>query len=506
MGDLAAAFRLIGAGWVLVRHDALAPKELDPVLPPSARAAAKVLRLFAGSEGKRGRPGERLARAFETLGPAAIKLGQLLSTRADIFGTVFAEDLSHLKDRLPPFPLEVARAEIEASLGRPIDSLFTRIEPPVAAASLAQAHPAVLADGRKVAVKVLRPGVEARVAADIAAAGLAARLANALVPAARRLEPIAFVATVARSMELELDLRMEAAAASELGEVMARDGYMSAPAVVWDGVGRRVLTLEWANGVPLSLPESLDQPGLDRPTLANNVIRGFLASAVDHGVFHADLHEGNLFVSAPAQITAVDFGIVGRIGKAEQKFLAEILYGFLRRDYRRIAEVHFEAGYVPAHHSIDDFAQSLRAIGEPIFGKPAKEVSMGRLLAQLFENTALFGMHLRPELVLLQKTMATVEGVARRIDPDNDIWTASKPVVERWIARELSPPAQVKGLIDQGRAVLSGLARWAETPPAQPVVVVQKRSISGPVALIFSVIALGVAAGALGVILSLVLF
>jgi ubiquinone biosynthesis protein len=507
VGDLTAAARLIAAGWVLLRHDALAPREIAPLLPPPVRMVADALRLLAGPEGRKGRPGERLAVAFEKLGPAAIKLGQLLSTRADIFGTVFAQDLSHLKDRLAPFPLDEARREVAASLGRPLDGLFTDFAAPVAAASLAQAHPAVLADGRKVAVKVLRPGVERRVAADIAAARLGARLAHRLVPAARRLEPVAFVATVARSMELELDLRMEAAAAAELGEVMGRDGYMTAPAVVWEGVGRRVLTLEWAAGEPLSDPTSLEQPGLDRPTLANNVIRAFLAQALDHGVFHADLHEGNLFVAAPHQLVAVDFGIVGRIGKAEQTFLAEILWGFLRRDYRRIAEVHFEAGYVPAAHSIDDFAQSLRAIGEPIWGKPASEVSMGRLLAQLFENTALFGMHLRPELILLQKTMATVEGVARRIDPDNDIWTASKPVVERWIARELSPAAQVRNLVAQGRRALDGLSRWAEAQPQAPSqpVVVQKSSATATAALIVAALALAVAAAALGVIFSLVL-
>lgn len=507
MGDLTASARLIAAGWMLLRHDALAPREIAHLLPPPVRVAAGALRLLAGPQARQGRPGERLAAAFEKLGPAAIKLGQLLSTRADMFGTVFAEDLSHLKDRLPPFSTDEARREVERALDRPVGSLFASFGEPVAAASLAQAHDAVLTDGRRVAVKVLRPGVERRVAADIAAARLGARLAERLVPASRRLEPRAFVATVARSMELELDLRMEAAAAAELGEVMARDAYMSAPAVVWEGVARRVLTLEWAAGQPLSSPVSLEQPGLDRPTLADNVIRGFLAQALDHGAFHADLHEGNLFVAAPARLVAVDFGIVGRIGRAEQKFLAEILWGFLRRDYRRIAEVHFEAGYVPAHHNIDDFAQSLRAIGEPIFGKAAKDVSMGRLLAQLFENTALFGMHLRPELVLLQKTMALVEGVARRIDPNHDIWTASRPVVERWVMRELSPAAQVRDLVGQGRRALDGLARWAEAQPQSPPapVVVRKASATSTAALVVAALALAVAMAALGVILSLVL-
>src|SRR5690606_30213907 len=327
----------------------------------------------------------------------------------DIFGPVFAAELSRLKDRLPPFPIAQARAEIERSLGRPVESLFTGLEPPVAAASLAQAHPAWLADGRKVAVKVLRPGIERKVARGTEVLRLAARLAHRFVPPARRLEPAAFVETVARSLQLELDMRLEAAAASELAEIMAQSSYMDAPGVVWDGVGKRVLTLEWAPGMPLSDPEALEQPGLDRNGLADNIVRAFLSQALDHGAFHADLHEGNLFCAPPARATAVDFGIVGRLGPAERRYLAEILWGFITRDYDRIARVHFDAGYVPPHHSVQAFAQALRAVGEPVVGRQASQVSMGRLLGQLFEITALFDMHLRPELVLLQKTMVSVE-------------------------------------------------------------------------------------------------
>jgi ubiquinone biosynthesis protein len=273
---------------------------------------------------------------------------------------------------------------------------------------------------------------------------------------------------VVRALALELDLRFEAAGADELRAVMAHDGYMRAPQVVWDGVARRVLTLEWAPGAPLSDPAALAQDGLDRPALANNLIRAFLAQALDHGVFHADLHEGNLFVAAPARLTAVDFGIVGRLGLGERRYLAEILWGFLRRDYARVSQVHFDAGYVPAHHDKAAFAQALRAVGEPTFGLTARDVSMGRLLAQLFQITALFDMRLRPELVLLQKTMVTVEGVARRIDPDNDIWAAAEPVVARWIARELSPAAKVRDFAREARAAVSYLARMADPPPEDP--------------------------------------
>jgi ubiquinone biosynthesis protein len=396
----------------------------------------------------------------------AIKLGQLLSTRADIFGGPFAEDLARLKDRLDPFPTPLARAEVERALGRPLASLFASFGEPVAAASLAQAHEAVLTDGRKVAVKVLRPGIARRVAEDAEVLALAARLIDRWVPPARRLEPRAFAATVIRATELELDLRMEAAGADELGEVMAADGFMSVPAVVWEGVGKRVLTLEWARGWPLSDPQALVQPGLDRKALADNLIRAFLSQALDHGVFHADLHEGNLFAAAPGRLMAVDFGIIGRLGAPERRYLAEILWGFLEKDYARVAQVHFDAGYVPAHHSVAAFAQALRAVGEPVFGRAASEVPMSRVLTQLFEITALFDMRLRPELVLLQKTMMTVEGVARRIYPDHDIWAAADPVVRRWMARELSPAARVKRLAEEAAQALRNIARMLETPPA----------------------------------------
>jgi ubiquinone biosynthesis protein len=460
--------RLAGAAFILIRADALVPRELDPVLPGGVRWIAGFLRLFSGPAARKGRPGERLAGALERLGPVGIKLGQFLSTRADIFGLAFAEDLSRLKDRLAPFPLDEARIEVADALGRPLDDLFSAFDEAIAGASLAQAHKARLIGGREVAVKVLRPGVERRVAADAEALRTAARLAEAWAPPARRLEPRAFAETVVRALELELDLRFEAAGADELRAVMAHDSFMRAPPVVWDGVARRVLTLEWAPGAPLSDPAALESPGLDRPTLANNLIRAFLAQALDHGVFHADLHEGNLFVAAPARLTAVDFGIVGRLGPGERRYLAEILWGFLRRDYARVSQVHFDAGYVPAHHDKAAFAQALRAVGEPVFGLKARDVSMGRLLAQLFQITALFDMRLRPELVLLQKTMVTVEGVARRIDPDNDIWAAAEPVVARWIARELSPAAKVRDFAREARAAVTYLARMAEPPLDNP--------------------------------------
>jgi ubiquinone biosynthesis protein len=487
MGAIGAFGRMTAAVWVLVRNDALLPRELDEAYLPSVAFVAKTLRLFAGPGARQGRPGERLARALEGTGPVAIKLGQVLSTRGDFFGREFAEDLSRLKDRLPAFPTAVARAEVEKSLGRTVESLYAEFGEPLAAASLAQAHEARLLDGRKVAVKVLRPGIERQVAADSESLMLAARLIDRWISPARRLEPIAFAETVIRAVSLELDLRLEAAGADELRVVMALDGYMAAPPIVWEGVGKRVLTMEWACGWPLSDPGALTQPGLDRQATADNLIRAFLSQALDHGVFHADLHEGNLFVAAPASLTAVDFGIIGRIGPAERRYLAEILWGFLNRDYEAVARTHFDAGYVPAHHSVEAFAQALRAVGEAVFGRPASEVPMSRVLLQLFEITALYEMRLRPELVLLQKTMMTVEGVARRILHDHNIWSAADPVVRRWMARELSPTARIKRFADEAMTALRNIARLAESlPVARPPATVEVRATrSGDSALLW---------------------
>lgn len=465
---LASGPRLIGVAWTLVRADALIPREADPLLPPGLRFGARTLRLLAGRQAREGRPGERLGRSLERLGPVAIKFGQFLSTRGDIFGQPFADDLARLKDQLPPFPTAIAKAELEKAIGQPVTALFRTFEDSVAAASLAQAHRARLRDGREVAVKVLRPGVERRVARDLNTMMLAAEIVEAW-PLARRLEPRAFAATVVRALTLELDLRMEAAAADELRIAMTDAGYIRAPPVVWNAVARRVLTLEWAPGMALSDPGALEQVGADRPRIADALVRGFLAQALDHGVFHADLHEGNLFITPPADLAVVDFGIVGRLGVAERRYLAEILWGFLHRDYARVAELHFQAGYVPAHHDRGAFAQALRAVAEPVFGRPANEVSMGKLLSQLFDITSLFDMRLRPELVLLQKTMVTVEGVARKIDPDHDIWAAAEPVVRRWIARELSPIATLGSLAAEARTAMAAVVRLAAEREAPPV-------------------------------------
>lgn len=453
---IAAIARLIRVGWTLARYDALLPREYQARLPAPARLFARLTRL--GGKTVQGAPGERLTAALEALGPAWIKFGQFLATRADIVGADTAQSLQRLKDKLAPFPDAQARAIVDEAFGSgDAARLFPNLGPAVAAASVAQVHRLVLPDGKALAVKLLRPTVEAAIAREGEALAFAAGVAQAVSKPARRLEPVAFVSTVREALAKELDLRREAGAADAFREIAAFDGHLRVPAVDWTRTARRVVTTDWVEGKPLTAPDALD--GRDRAALADDVTRGFLAAALDHGVFHADMHEGNLIVGPEGKLWAIDFGIMGRIGPAERRFLAEILYSFLRRDYRRAAAVHFEAGYVPASFDVGEFAHALRSVGEPIWGRPAREVSMGRVLLQLFDVTEQFGMHLRPELVLLQKTMVQVEGVARGIDPDHDIWNSAKPVVERFMMRELGPEAVVRRAIDDAQTGLAALRR-----------------------------------------------
>ncbi len=357
---------------------------------------------------------------------------------------------------MPAFGQDDAVRTIEIALGRPLGDIFESFSAPVAAASISQVHRAVLrADGRVVAVKVVRPGIRQRFAEDLGAMRYAARLAEAALPAATRLRPTEVVETLVRSVALEMDLRLEAAALSELAENTAADPGFRVPSPEWEFTQRDVMTSEWIDAVPLHRLDAIDAAGHNRPALARTVIQSFLRQAIRDGFFHADMHPGNLMVDADGVLVAVDTGIMGRLGPKERRFLAEILLGFIRRDYRRVAEVHFEAGYVPEHHSVDDFAQAIRAIGEPIHNRRADEISMARLLTLLFEITSIFEMTTRTELVMLQKTMVVVEGVARKLDPKLDIWATSEPVVRDWIERNLGPIGRVE---DASRGVLT-LAR-----------------------------------------------
>jgi ubiquinone biosynthesis protein len=388
-----------------------------------------------------------------------------------------AATLGRLRDEIEPFPEDEARATIAKAFGKPVETLFSGLSPPVAAASIAQVHKAEIdtEDGPEtVAVKVLRPGIRQRFRRDLETFYAGARMVERLDPASRRLRPVAVVDTLARSVTIEMDLRLEAAALSEMAEATAGDTGFRVPKVEWELTARDVLTLEWIDGIKLSDLDALRGAGHDLPLLARNLMQAFLRHALRDGFFHADMHQGNLFVDAAGDIVAVDFGIMGRLTHAERRFLAEILFGFIRRDYRRVAEVHFEAGYVPAErHSVDDFAQALRAIGEPIHGQRASDISMARLLSLLFEVTELFDMQTRPELLLVQKTMVVVEGVSRSLDPDFDMWSASEPVVADWIERYLGPAGQIamaaEGVGALGRLVteLPRLAERAERLSAE---------------------------------------
>ena len=457
---LADYARLLRAGTALARHDVILPGEYHSRLPFPAKLAGKTLRIFGG--GAKGRSGERLATALEKLGPAYIKLGQFLATRPDVFGVETTTDLSRLKDKLPPFSMKAAqKALAEEFGGEEAKQLFPELSEPVAAASLAQVHRLQTPDGAK-AVKILRPGVEKLINRELRAMKRAARTVERVNEESRRLKPIAFTETVAASMEKELDLRLEAGGGDEMRELSFKAGYYYVPEVEWERSGKRVLTTEWIDGKPLTDPDAINTPGIDPETLANTVTRGFLDHAIHHGVFHADMHEGNMIVTPDGRLALVDFGIIGRIGLNERRFLAEILWGFLRRDYHRVAEVHFEAGYVPADKSVGDFAQALRSVGEPIHGKSASDVSMGRLLLQLLDFTHTFGMQLRPELVLLQKTMVQVEGVARAIDPKHDIWGAAEPIVKDWITQNLGPAGAAKLVAQNVKEVADRLKRLPE--------------------------------------------
>lgn len=463
MSVFGAYFRLARIGWVLVREGVVSALPSEE-LPPPVRLAQSAAGLLARNRAKKRDRSDRLAKAVERLGPSYVKIGQFLATRPDVVGAEFSADLAMLQDRMATFPTEASLAIIEASLGRPVTELYARVDAPIAAASIAQVHPAfVVRDGRetKVAVKVIRPGIRQRFANDLEAMYLVARLQERFVPHMRRLRPVEVTRTLEQTTKVEMDLRLEAAALSELAENTKHDAGFRVPLVDWERTGRDVVTMEWIDGIKMSDVAGLRAAGHDLNTLADTLIQSFLRHTLRDGFFHADMHQGNLFVDASGQIVAVDMGIVGRLGKKERRFLAEILFGFITRDYRRVADVHFEAGYVPGHHDVASFAQAIRAIGEPIHGQPAETISMAKLLTLLFEVTELFEMETRPELVMLQKTMVVVEGVARTLNPRFNMWQASEPVVGSWIRENLGPKRIATDLRDGLHAAL----RLAEAAP-----------------------------------------
>ena len=456
--------------WRLIRTGATFERSgaMDVVLealeaPARLRFAAWLLGWPFKWLGLRGDPAlPPVTRALTALGPAYIKFGQILSTRPDIVGEDLAEQLKYLQDKLPPFSMEEARAMVASELGAPVETLFSEFSDPVAAASIAQVHHArVMATDVEVAVKVLRPGIERAFRRDLDAFYLAARTIEYLAPFSRRLRPVDVIAHFEGVVMGELDLRLEASAASEFAENTKTDEGFQVPVPIWGLSGRRVMTLGWAEGISLSDNAAIDAAGHDRVALGARVLSLFLSHALRDGLFHGDMHQGNLKVAANGDIIAYDFGIMGRIDEYTRRVYAEILYGFIRRDYRRVAEVHFEAGYVPANRDIDEFARALRAVGEPIFGIEASRVSMARLLSFLFEVTERFGMETRTELIPLQRTMVVVEGVARSLDPHINIWQVAKPVVEGYISRNLGPLALLRDLAQTARV----LARFGPRLP-----------------------------------------
>ncbi|PZO67132.1 MAG: 2-polyprenylphenol 6-hydroxylase [Paracoccus denitrificans] len=439
-------WRLIRTGATFERTGAMGDA-LDALgAPANVRAAARILGWPFKWLGYKGDPDlPPITRAITALGPAYIKFGQVLSTRPDVVGAPMALQLRMLQDRLPPFPTPIARDIIAAELGAPVDTLFSEFSEPVAAASIAQVHRARRRDdGKDVAVKVTRPGIEAAFRRDIDAFHLAASLIEKLSPATRRLRPQDVISHFESTVRGELDLRLEAASASEFGENTSGDTGFAIPHPQWDLSSRRVLTTDWAEGLPMGDVDAIRAAGFDTHKLAERMIQLFLAHALRDGFFHADMHQGNLKVAPNGDIIALDFGIVGEIDEYTRRVYAEILMGFIQRDYHRVARVHFEAGYVPSDRNMNEFARALRAVGEPIFGADASRISMANLLAYLFEVTERFGMPTRTELILLQRTMVVVEGVARSLDPQINMWQAAKPVVQGYIRDSLGPKSALR--------------------------------------------------------------
>ncbi len=512
MALIASYFRIARAAVVLARAGATGFID-DAALPAGPQRIVRMARRLepAGLTDKD--RGERLSDALNRLGPSYVKLGQFLATRPDIVGVEMARALSALKDDMPPFSIDEAKAILSDNLNEAAGELVATLSEPVAAASIAQVHraeitaaqervglpasedetglnkvdeddgragnltgvngaaegPAVEADlpeeepslTHQVAVKVLRPDVRRRFIRDLTSFYAAARLVERLSVDARRLKPVAVVETLERSVILEMDLRLEAAALSEMADNTQGEGDFRVPTVNWRLTGRDVLVTEWIDAIKMKDLDAIDAAGFDRSAIAATIVQSFLRHALRDGFFHADMHEGNLFVDEAGHLVAVDLGIMGRLGRKERRFLAEILFGFIRRDYRRVAEVHFEAGYVPANHSVEDFAQALRAIGEPIHGQRASDISMAKLLGLLFEITDIFDMETRPELLMLQKTMVVVEGVARQLDPEFDMWSAAEPVVSDWMARHVGPVGQ----LEQAARGISAVGRLAGQLP-----------------------------------------
>jgi ubiquinone biosynthesis protein len=472
-------WRLLGILRTLARYDALAAVEQTGLAPTFTKLLRRVVPVR-----RDGRPGQKLARAFTALGPSFIKLGQFLATRADLIGEEMASDLSELQDRLKPFPAAAARAAIAEELGVGVEVLFQEFDDtPVSAASIAQVHFAVTRPQKggttavspvqdleeeepvEVAVKVLRPGVEALAEKDLELIYWLANLAERSNQRIRRFRPVAVVAEFERVLKTEMDLRLEAAAANELADNFAGDDSYRVPAVDWQRTGKRVLTMERIGGIRMDDRESLLAAGHDLGEVLERAAAIFFNQVFRDGFFHGDQHPGNMFVDEEGRIVAVDFGIMGRLDRDTRALLADMLLATLQRDYRRLAEVQEEAGFLPSGAPLDLFAQSLRAVCEPIFGQPLERISFARLLGQLLNLTESFEMPVQPQLVLLQKNMMMAEGVSRKLDPNLNIWLLAEPLIADWVRRNRGPHARALRAaqdVQQALARLPHMTRQAD--------------------------------------------
>jgi ubiquinone biosynthesis protein len=410
--------------------------------------------------------GQRLREALETLGPIYVKFGQVLSTRRDLLPLDIADELARLQDRVPPFASDLAVAEVERSLGKRIDELFSSFEEkPIASASIAQVHLATLHDGTEVAVKVLRPRVEAAIARDLALLETAAGLVERWWNDGRRLKPREVVAEFARHLDEELDLMREAANASQLGRNFAGSPLLLVPKVYWDLCAQRVMVMERMHGTPISQVAVLREKGVDIPALARAGVEIFFTQVFRHGFFHADMHPGNILVATEEEkrgrYIALDFGIMGTLTEVDKNYLAQNFLAFFNRDYRRVAQAHLDAGWVPAGTRVDEFEAAIRAVCEPIFARPLKEIYFGRLLLRLFQTSRRFNVEVQPQLVMLQKTLLNIEGLGRELDPDLDLWQTAKPFLERWMREQVG----WRGLV---RTIRHEAPFWAATLPQLP--------------------------------------
>ena len=436
--------RLLTVARTLARHGALAPFAEHIEGAGLAPAILLIARLFTRGDAAKGRPGERLTAALIDLGPVFIKFGQLLSTRSDILGEEVTADLSRLQDRLPPFAGSLARAMVAGELGQPVDVMFSFFEDePVSAASIAQVHYALTSEGEPVAVKVLRPGIEAAFARDLDLMFWIAEWIERSQPRLRRFKPLAVAETFRAMCRVELDLRLEGAAAAELAQNFEGDPTYRVPKIDWRRTTRRVLTLERLTGIPMDDRQAMLDARLDIDLVLARAAAIFFKQAFRDGFFHGDQHPGNMFVDEVGNIGAVDFGIMGRLDRKTRYYLADMLLGFLERDYLRVAEVHFAARFVPAHQSREDFTQACRSIGEPIFGRPLAEISFANVLGQLLRLSESFEMEAQPQLLLLQKNMLMAEGISRQLNPNLNIWTLAQPLVEAWMRENRGPEARI---------------------------------------------------------------